>query len=946
MKRSIVWAVVLVFGLVPGALAQLSTGNINGTITDESGAVLPGVNVILTGDFGTRSTTTGDEGLYRFVRVDHGTHTLNATLSGFAGVSREILVTIGTTVSVDFSLAVATVEETITVTAETPVVDSKKLGTDVAVQRDELNRIPTAREPWALMRSVPGILVDRVNLAGSFYGKGSSDKDQTWTIDGMVVTDEVSWSSPTYWNYDSFDEINFVTGGQDISVASGGIGVNIVTKRGTNTFHGGGSYFYTSDAMQGSNLPDSLVGDPRLQGNDKADHTDKITDYSFNLGGPILKDKLWFFGSYGKNDIQVLRLVQTRDETILKNTSAKLNWQAGSSDMISLMYFNGAKQKFGRASGSLEQSDDHLYNQGGTKRDGWIDGLSKIEWDHIFSPNFVMNAKYAYYNTGFILTPRGGLDQREYNDYVALEAFGSNQESKYLRPQWTGNIDGHYFMGSHDVRFGATFRRTAYDYQRTQPGDGVLVKFYATGNQAEFYRDADFMNRVNHVGAYMGDTFTRDRLTVNLALRWDRYVAFSLPSTAVANEARPDLLPDLEYQGSPGNVVEWNNIVPRLGITYALTEDRKTVVRLGISRYAGTLPAWTASHDNPVGTSYLRYPWVDANGDRDVQMSEVDFDNLLRASGVDPDNPTAVGSTPSRYDPDYKANTDTEVILGLEHELLPNLAVSAAYTFRKNTNITYQGHSYWYPWLDDSGNVFTSNDFYLDPQTAGGQTFDTYTANDDVWDRITWGLNMMNTPGYSQTFNGFELGLAKRLSNGWMGRFAFSYNNHTQSVGAEGIIDPTRTAHDTLADGGQVAPYASGSGRTYFVNAKWQINANGMYELPAGFEISANLFGRQGYPMPDYARLDHGVNGVDWILPSGAQMGDVRFPNLWNLDMRLANRVKLGDRVNLTLSAELFNVLNSNTLMSEATDLSSSSYGRIDQILAPRIVRMGARLSF
>jgi len=795
--------------------------------------------------------------------------------------------------------------------------------------------------------------VDRVNLAGSetgqqsgFYGKGSSDKDQTWTIDGMVVTDEVSWSSPTYWNYDSFDEVNFVTGGQDISVASGGIGVNIVTKRGTNSFHGGGSYFYTSDSMQSSNLPDSLVGDPRLQGNDKGDHTDLITDYSFNLGGPILKDKLWFFASYGKNDIQVLRLVQTRDETILKNTSAKLNWQAGSNDMISLMYFNGAKQKFGRGSGSLQQAETHLWNQGGLKRDGWLEGLAKIEWDHVFSPNFVMNAKYGFYNTGFSLSPAGGTELRNYLDYVNSVAYGSNTEHNYLRPQWTGNIDGHYFTGNHDIRFGGGYRRSGHDYFRVTPG-GMEVSFRTSGNDdVTFYRDANYMNRVSHYSAFLGDTYTSDRLTINVALRWDSYAAFSLPSEAGASQILPDQIPALNFPGSDGNVTSWNNIVPRLGITYALTEDRKTVVRLGISRYAGTLPTGTAGSVNPVGNSYLRYPWVDANGDRDVQMSEVDLNNLIRASGFDPANPTAIGSTPTRYDPDYTANTDLEVILGIEHELAPNLALSAAYTFRKNTNVTYQGHSYWYPWLTDTGEIFTSNDFYLDPQVVAGQTFNTYSANDDVWDRITWGLNRMNVPGYTQSFNGFELGLNKRLSDGWMGRFAFSFNNHRQSVGAEGIIDPTRTAHDTLDDGGQVTAYTSGSGRPYFVNAAWQINANGMYELPAGFEISGNLFGRQGYPRPDYARLDHGVNGFDWIMPADALMGDIRFPNLWNFDMRLANRVKLGDRVSLTVSAEIFNVLNSNTMLSQTSDLASANYNRIDQILAPRIVRLGARLSF
>jgi hypothetical protein len=556
----------------------------------------------------------------------------------------------------------------------------------------------------------------------------------------------------------------------------------------------------------------------------------------------------------------------------------------------------------------------------------------------------VLNAKYAYYNNAWTLTPRGGLEQREYLDLVNGRAYGSSREGSTLRPQWTGNVDGHYFLGTHDIRFGAGYRRTAHDGKGTQPGDGVRVRFTASGDEAQFYRDANYQNRAEHWSAYLGDTFVRDRLTVNLAVRWDRWNAFSLPSTATANEARPDLLPDLEYAGSGRDVVVWNNIVPRTSVTYALGDARTTVLRGSFSMYSGTLGAGTAAWDNPVATSYLRYPWVDANGDRDVQMSEVDFGNLLRASNVDPDNPAEVGSTPDKYDPDYGANIDYEVILGIEHELIPSLALSAAYTFRRATNLGYQGHSWWYPWLDDSGSLFTAADFTPTTQTVGGYDFTTYHPTDDAWDRVTWGWLMTNTAGYSQTFNGVELSLVKRLSNGWMGRFAFSYNKHTQSVGPEGIVDPTRTPGDTLDDGGDVVDWA---GPGTWMNARWQLNANGMYELPAGFEVSANLFARQGYGHPDYAILPHGFLGASWwgVLPDGVGITDQRLPNVWNLDVRAAWRLRVG-RVNLTLSSELFNVFNANTLMVQLLDLSSTEYGRIDEILAPRILRLGVRITF
>src|SRR5574341_836764 len=203
----------LALGLVPSAWAQFATGNIYGNITDESGAVLPGATISMTGaTIGSRSTTAGSQGDFRFLNLDPGAYKLSVALTGFTTVNREVKVVTGTNVNLTFGLKVATVEETVTVTAETPVIDTKKTGTSVTMSRDELEKVPQARDPWAVLRSVPGVLLDRVNTAGN-----------------------------------------------DIKAATGGISLNFVTKRGTNAFHGGGRYFLTHDDLQSSNLPDELL---------------------------------------------------------------------------------------------------------------------------------------------------------------------------------------------------------------------------------------------------------------------------------------------------------------------------------------------------------------------------------------------------------------------------------------------------------------------------------------------------------------------------------------------------------------------------------------------------------------------------------------------------------------------------------------------------------------
>ena len=163
--KGLCWALAVLALVALPAAAQVSTGNIYGIVRDESGAVMPGATVTLTGAFGTRSTTSGSQGDFRFVNIDHGTHQVKVNLTGFANVSRSVTVQVGQNVDLAFTLKVASLEEAVTVTAETPVVDTKRTGTATTIDKAELEKIPTSRDPWALLRTVPGVLVDPAELA-------------------------------------------------------------------------------------------------------------------------------------------------------------------------------------------------------------------------------------------------------------------------------------------------------------------------------------------------------------------------------------------------------------------------------------------------------------------------------------------------------------------------------------------------------------------------------------------------------------------------------------------------------------------------------------------------------------------------------------------------------------------------------------------------------------
>jgi hypothetical protein len=961
-------ALVALALLAPAAIAQVARGNIYGKITDQQGGVLPGVTVTLSGPLGTRTTTTDTSGGYRLLGVDQGTHTLSVSMAGFGTTNRQVVIRTGENVDIDFALKVAALQETVEVSAETPVVDPKKLGTATVISKSELEGIPTSRDPWALMRTIPGVSVDRVNVAGSesgqqsnFVAKGADPKDSIWSIDGVVITDMAAiGSSPDYFTFDSFEEVNFSTAGSTVDVATGGLGINLAAKRGTNAYHGTINGYFTHDDLQWSNIPAELVGDPRLQGSDKADHTQQIFDWSADVGGPILKDKLWFYGSYGDNDIRVKRLNQSQDKTVLSTYTAKLNWQATPNDMVSLFWFQGGKSKIGRtgSAGSLEHLDGTLWDQG-KAWPGQPHGLTKLEWNRTFGPSFFMNLKGSLYNTGFDLVPQGGLESdRWIIDNVNAQGRGTAYGQFFERPQKTVTADASYFAnglgGNHEIRFGGGFRTVSSTTTRTNPGLKLNGRYNPTSTRVRIWRDASTEAQADYWDGYLSDTYTKDRLTLNGGLRFDRQTSMKKPSQIAGNPLGNGLLPAVDFAGDSTPPVVWNTVSPRLGITYALDASRKTVARVSGGLYRGQMPNTDASWNNPLGNAYVEYDWRDTNGDDTVEPNEIDYSHLRSFLGIDPTNPSNLASTYT-IDPNYHANKDYELVAGLDRELAPNLAVSVAYTYRKSTDLTATqllwGY-YWYPWVGvtradyQPGEAFCANGYCTTP----------LVLNDAVFDRadVTTGAVLTNRKDYNRTYSGLELSLVKRLSNKWMGRVAFSLNDWREHLGSQfysgqdgvSTANPNRTYYDSQTDGGVVAAYGAGSGKVYFNNAKWQLNANLLYQLPWQMEVAGNLFGRQGYPNPIYAQLDNGsLDGVFPVLADNTQMDTQRLPDLWDLDLRVAKSVKIGS-TRLQLTAEMFNVLNSGTELTRVNDFSASAYQRLDEILAPRIVRFGARLQF
>ncbi|HEY7922100.1 MAG TPA: TonB-dependent receptor [Vicinamibacteria bacterium] len=950
-------AFALVAGLAPAAFAQISTGSIYGKVTDEQSAVLPGATVTLTGaNTGARTTNSGPGGEFRYLSLDPGTYTVSVALSGFSTTQRTVIVNAGVNVEVPFVAKVASVAETVTVDAETPVIDSKRMGTGTTLNSDELSKLPNSRDPWAFMRAVPGVQIDRVNQAGSesgqqsgYIGKGSAQADSMWVLDGVVITDPAAvGASPNYYDFDSFEEVAITTGGADVRVATGGVGINMVTKRGTNAFRGSASGFYASDKLEASNLPSELEGDPRLQGSDKADHAEQLSEFGADLGGPIVKDKLWFWGSYGKQDLRIQRLNQSHDKTVLKDYNGKLNWQVSSSNMFSAYWFLGQKVKLGRPNtrGLGTETASHSRDQGGIYEDNnWPHGFLKIEDNHVFSPSFMLNVKLSHYNQGFGLVPVGGIDLSEGLDIVNSIAYGSSKQTQSVRPADTINADASYFLGKHEFKFGYAYRRASAQSSSLLPGNGIEARIEtARGKIARIQREVVSEFKGSYNSLYAQDTYSSSRFTLTAGLRFDLQKAENAASTAKANPLFPEILPDLVYDGT-GTKISWSDISPRVGFTYALNESHKTQVRGNFSIFTQQLAMPDVTVVNPIGgVARIDYRWIDANNNNLVDdRSEVDIAGGSLGAPVN-----ASLSTVNQIESDYKAPRDMEILGGIDHELAPNFSVSATYTYRRTSDVRYLSYigvngTDWVPCDSVSGNGYTVPCLDLGPTNAAAA------------EAANFGQVLGNRPDYHRSYSGIELTAVKRLSSRWMGRVGFGYNNWTESFdGRAGIQNPQPVLYDgygyyglstAISDakksGGQIGYLSTGSGTLYWMPSKWQFSANALYQIGKGFEIAGNLYSRQGYIRP----INLTVNNTFADTVMAVDIGDQRLPDIFNLDLRLAWNKTLGGRARLNLTADVFNVLNSGTVL-RRVDSADGAFDRIDQILNPLLVRFGARLSF
>ena len=380
-RRVFAVAAVLLLASAGAAIAQEQTGNLYGSVTDTQGEALPGVRVELTGIGAPRTQFTNPQGQFRFLNLDPGNYALAASLEGFSTVEYpDVNVRVGRNTTLEITLSPA-VEEVITVTSESPLLDERKVSRGTTVSQIELEKIPTARDPWAIVTQTPGVLSDRINVGGNesgqqavFVAPAATDDENSFAVDGVLITDMAAiGSSPTYYDFDQFEEMQVSTGGTDIEKVSAGASLNLVTKRGSNNPRGSARFLLTDANKQfgifEQGTPDFATSCARRRQRRAADKQtltgtpgnsiNEVVDFGFEAGGPIVRDKLWVWGSYGRNDIKQFAQTGDPDNTLLENTAIKFNGQP--TGQLGRRLLEPWRQDQGRPPPGLELRDrDHL----------------------------------------------------------------------------------------------------------------------------------------------------------------------------------------------------------------------------------------------------------------------------------------------------------------------------------------------------------------------------------------------------------------------------------------------------------------------------------------------------------------------------------------------------------------------------------------------------------
>jgi len=1002
--RSVVVCVLILLPTIAGAQA-VTTGSIAGLVRDASGAVLPGVTVEASSPVlieKVRTAVTDGEGRYNLVDLRPGTYTVTFALTGFSTVRREgIALSAGFAATVNADLRVGALEETITVTGASPIVDTQNVRQQTVVSDELLTSLPSGGKGFAgIARLVPGMSggTDVGGAAGIYAANSIFDKTVhgkaggKLSYDGMTTNNLAISGAMSYIpNPATVEETVVEVGGISAESDASGLIMNLVPKEGANSFRFMANGTYTNKDLQGDNFTDEL----RARGLAATNKVLHIYDVNATEGGPIKRDRLWFFAatraSGNKNQVAGIYFNKTRGTPFytpdldnpayrkewLKSIGGRVTWQAAQKHKIN--FFADVQSYQVRGQGANEAPEAI------TGWQFWPAGLYQATWSSPASNRLLFDAGVSLTKNGFPytreeITSLFGFQVAPTDISILEQATGLRYNAKdryYYKNQqdrYAARFSMSYVTGSHAFKVGLQEQSLVYnqDYVVNESLQYTFLRAVPV-QLTQWAQPLLYQVRTKaDLGLYAQDKWTFRRVTLNYGLRFEYYNGYA-PATQ---------LPAGRFVGARDlpavyGLPRWTDLNPRVGGSYDLFGDGRTALKASIGRYVGKMATTIGVLGHPLSTSVnsVNRTWNDANGN---YLPDCDLNNfsangecgVISNLNFGLNNPNA-----QRYDDDllrgfgnrdYFWDMTTEV----QHQLSPRMSVTAGY------------YRNWTSHFDPSGGALVGGvlgsgvvdnlavgpgDYQpfcitapSNPGLPGGGGYQLCGLYDIVPDKFGVGQAVVRRPshygdGASRKSDFFTVAARLRFGSGF--EYGASVDTGRSVDDKCFVVDnPAQTVYD----------FNNAATPTYChvvtpFSAQTQVKVYGNYQLPLGFFVSGVYQNQPGITRLAYytatnadiaPSLGRNLAACGTRVPCTATTlvplirPQTQFEPRRNLlDLRVSKLFPLGGTRSVRANLDVYNLLNDSSVLT-LNPTYGAAWLRPLAILNARLIQFGGQLSF
>lgn len=943
---------VLIFGLPlivcalhAGPLLAQESASIVGVVQDASGGVLPGVTVEASSDAlieRTRASVTDGAGRYSIIGLRPGSYVVTFALEGFKGVRRDGIVLAGAfAATVNASLEVGALEETITVSGASPVVDLQSTQNQFVANREVLDVLPATRSMQGGASLVPGVSYYSQGFVSTMSVHGSNTSDQRMYQDGMRIgqnlTGTGSQANGTGVNDLAQEELVYDAGGQSAETALGGVRMDSIPKEGGNRFSGAVRYYYSSGDLQQNNVSDQLR--PFIQ---FAERLDTISNFNSTFGGPITRNRLWFFSAFrlAKSDTFAAGVSGPNGERVNHGADAaphgtlRLTGQLNVNNKIRGSYYNSnsTAQRYdvgcSATSGNrvscvspeaaydlpvpMSQSADFKWSSTVTNR-------LLIEYSQSFAA--------ATYRFGY--QPDNGPFAVEHrDDGTGWRTVASSVASAdYLSTVWDSQLAASYVTGTHNLKWGLQHQwgtsrnrldnRAAMSVLRYLNGTPVSVTVRNTPTTRLDDLNAD-------TGLFVQDRWTVNRLTLFGGSRFDYFNASYPDQTAPANP----FVPARSITGKDCQPC-WKDWSVRVGGSFDLFGNQKTALKTSVGKFLAANALGLTTSLNPLGAQSDTRTWRDLDGNNQA----VNADGSPQFAEIGPSNNNAFGLPAGslQIDPNLPRSNNWEETISVQHELFKNVSITGGYYRRQFYKQQVTLNTAIDPTLDFTQFTIVGPSHPNLPG-GGGEVIPIYNLNDNRRGVV----NSIRTWSDSNTrvYNGFEMSVNARFGRG----FAFGAIT-TERTAVDNCTDLLNSNPNNLRFCKQVPPFRS------------LFKASGSYRLPGEVQIGGSFQARPGIAVGSDLTVNSAVAGrplTGGVASITVQLVDptkLFYGYVYTNDFQVSRYFRFQGNRRIRAFLEVFNLVNNATIYTRNETWGAQWFNPISLVDARRF-QFGAQLDF